>query len=264
MMNSADFQHEPAKQRALRIPLSYVRGWDKIQRWKLGLSVVATGAAAAYVCWAMCSRTGPAAFSPGPVASVHAAWDHNCSACHFDFAALRDDGFDPLVKAGLVSPPNNSPAHLPLHHRSNQKCQTCHAGTQHHDNELATDVGTCASCHQEHRGRDAQIARPADTACTRCHANSAAHRKGGAVSKYSKSIEDVFQFHGSTDVAARDMQPPHPDFRSLKQDPGNVKFTHHQHLTAGIPVADPQGKGRKLVTLDDLPEQSVERYRQPN
>ena len=201
--------------------------------------------------------------SPGPVANVHAAWDHHCSACHFEYVALRDDGFDPLVKVGLVSPPSSS-ADLPLHQRANQKCQTCHAGPQHHDNEIASDVGTCASCHRDHQGRSAKIARPPDAACTRCHANIAEHRRSGAVSKFSPPTENVVQFHSWSAATEQAAKKPHPEFRSLADDPGNVKFTHHQHLKLGIPVADPRGEGRKLMTLADLPEQDVERYRRPD
>ncbi len=260
-MTLANQDHESAKERALRIPLDYVHGLDKVQKWKLTLSVVAALVTAGYAAWVVMSTNGAMAFSHGPVAQVHAAWEANCSACHLNYVAIRDDAANPLVRFGLFPSQQDPLAAASMHRRVDKQCQTCHFGAPHHDNEIAADARTCASCHTDHRGWDADIARPADAHCTRCHENVAMHRSSDIPSITSPAIADVSKFHTSAPTTA---QEPHPDFRSLASDPGNVKFHHHMHMTAGIPAPDRKGQGKKLLTLADLPPEFVEQYRHPN
>ena len=40
-------------------------------------------------------------YSPGPLASVHASWDHDCAACHVEFSPIRDDAW-----LGVRPPPS--------------------------------------------------------------------------------------------------------------------------------------------------------------
>ena len=274
-MSSAAKDHESAKERALRIPLDYVHGTDRLQRWKWKISVIAAVVTIGFGAWVMFAPRGKAAFSHGQLASVHAAWDTNCSTCHQDFLALRPDAANPLARFGLLSSKATQLKGQILRQQIDLKCQACHAGSPHHrkENELATDARTCVSCHTEHRGRHAEIARPVDMECTRCHEDIAAHR----------SIEDSVAIPAIENVSAFAISlganpSKHPDFRSLASDPGNLKFNHHIHMQAGIPAPDSsqsppasatapdargEAAGKKLLTLADLPVEFVERYRRP-
>src|SRR5438094_112347 len=87
---------------------------------------------------------GQRSVSRGPVASVHAAWDSNCQACHASFSGV---GIARLW-GGSVS-----------HETSDAKCQTCHLGTEHHSLAKEPAGASCGSCHRDHRGRDASLVR---------------------------------------------------------------------------------------------------------
>lgn len=258
MMRFANQDHESAKERALRIPLDYVHSLDRVQWWKLTICVIAALATGGYGAWVTSGNDGALAFSHGPVAHVHAVWDANCSACHLDYVAIRDDAANPLAHFGLVPPQKGLLADAQIHQRVNQKCQACHTRTPHNDNEIATDARTCASCHTDHRGRAADIARPIDGHCTRCHEDITSHRRNGQ-SKTKPAIDNVSQFSDRSNEASG--KKPHPQFRSLVTDPGNVKFNHAMHMTAGIPARDPKAEGRTLMSLTDLPSEFVEQYR---
>lgn len=260
-VNRVDPFSESSKQRALRLPLSSVRDWDRILSGKLIVLIVVLLLSGLYAYRSTCGPSAPIAFSHGPVANVHATWDHACGACHENFPPLLPGTFLPPATSSVGTPPGGSSSEWPVHHRADEKCGTCHAPSRHNGHELLNEVGTCASCHMEHRGRNADLVRPGDEVCTRCHANIAGHRRNSAVSSLSPPLENVVQFHGTKPP---DEQAPHPDFRSLATDPGNIKFRHDMHMTEGIPVADPRGQGKRLVTLADLPPEFVERYRRPD
>lgn len=260
-MTFAAKDHESAKERALRIPLDYVHGTDRLQRWKWKVSIIAAVLTAVYGAWVIVAPRGVAAFSHGQLATAHAPWDTKCSACHLDFVALRPDAANPLAKFGLLGSKaaggngNENGNWKALRQEIDRKCQACHPSAPHHGNELAADARTCISCHTEHRGRSATISRPTDLECTRCHDDIATHRsneKSFAV----PPIENVSRF-----VPSLGGQVSHPEFRSLASDPGNVKFNHQMHMNAGIPAS--QGGGKKLLMLADLPVEFVEQYRRP-
>lgn len=257
-MPFANQDRESAKQRALRIPLDYVHRRDAVQWSKLVGCVIAGLLTAAYCGWLIWSNNGPIAFSHGPVTNVHAIWDSNCSACHIDFIAIRDDAANPLHRLGLVHVSGTFPGSRSPHQLVEQKCQTCHRGAAHHGNELPGDAESCTSCHTDHRGRHADIARPSDIHCTRCHQDIAVHRSKEP-SVLGSPSENVSAFAPKSQEANEKL---HPDFRSLASDPGNVKFNHALHLTEGIRARDVLGQqGRKLMSLADLPEKYVEQYR---
>jgi hypothetical protein len=52
----------------------------------------------------------------------------------------------------------------------------------------------------------------------------------------------------------------HPEFRSLRHDPGNIKFTHSRHMHAGLKM---RADDTTSMTLQDLSEADRQRYRRP-
>ena len=145
------------KQRASRIPLDYFRRSSRLDRGKLLLAIAAGAIALGGGALLIVSKERQEAWiSPGPVASVHAMWENDCMACHVPFAPIRDDAVAMFTKAGV--------------HSADDKCRACHSGAEHHATQLAGEVRSCASCHPEHRGRDAKLTRVADQNCTACHA----------------------------------------------------------------------------------------------
>jgi len=79
----------------------------------------------------------PRALSPGTVSQAHTFIGNQCSQCH-------------------VFP----------HGPSNQKCEGCHKGPLHHDNQVSNP--TCVSCHAEHRGM-VKLSFVDNRECTQCH-----------------------------------------------------------------------------------------------
>jgi len=82
---------------------------------------------------------------------------------------------------------------------------------------------SCAECHREHLGKDLKLVELEDRTCTRCHENIQAK---SVVENSPKPIANVASF------SARSTQP-HPDFRSLGNYVGTIKFSHAQHLSPG-------------------------------
>ncbi len=130
-------------------------------------------------------------FNPGPLTAPHASGAANCALCHT--AAQISSG--ELFKGGLAK----SSAHS-----DSQLCLNCHnfgprAGEPHNlapairvaltkkiagpaaSSRLAVSVAAeivptdasnqlaCATCHQEHHGRDADLKKIADASCQVCH-----------------------------------------------------------------------------------------------
>jgi hypothetical protein len=226
---------DTGKQRAARIPLDYFKRYNPLERGKLWLVAAALAVGAAYVAWGFFHGEAAARrASPGPLSDPHAAWEAQCTACHVPFQPMRPDAL-------ATRWDNESRV-------ADQQCMTCHRSikdTVHHSVASEEHVPRCASCHAEHRGREASLVRMHDRHCVRCHANLASHRpvslNGG---------------HAFADVTRFDRD--HPDFRSIAADPGRLKFSHRRHLTPGL-TAEPGGKGE--WTLADIPETDRERYR---
>jgi predicted CXXCH cytochrome family protein len=223
---------ETGKQRASRIPLDYYKHPDWVQRWKLRLTVIAVVLA---IAWCGASLVGAGqgnrTFSRGPVASVHAAWDAECSACHVPFKPMgQNAGVSTLIGGA---------------HASDALCTNCHAGPPHSNRQKPAEVQACASCHRDHRGREASLVQLADKDCTRCHADLNLHVAQG-VAKYENNVS-LFA------------KGKHPDFRPLRsQDPGRLKFNHKLHMAPGQ-VLTSDGKPWRLADIADPAER--ERYR---
>ncbi len=96
-------------------------------------------------------------------------------------------------------------------------CLTCHDGPVHHENQEFTPV--CTSCHVEHKGA-MRLSATADANCTQCHADL--HTKQGET-KY--------------EVAITGFEGKHPEFRVLRDgpgDPGHIKLNHYVHLQPNL------------------------------
>src|SRR2546425_8653036 len=200
---------ETGKERASRIELDYYKHPDRLQRMKLWLTLAALVPALLWLVGGLVySKQGQSLYSRGAVAAVHAAWETKCEVCHTSYQPLSSEN----VAHRFVSNP----------HASDQKCTACHAGPVHHSKQSKDATATCATCHRDHQGRDASLVRLADAACTDCHSNLAGHVTG--TTTYQNSIT---VFDGNLDH--------HPEFRSVREnkDPGNLKFNHALHLTAG-------------------------------
>ncbi len=216
---------ETGKQRASRIPLDYYKGWTPLEKWFALGGIVAFVAAVAWPVGAFFLRSdnGNMLVSRGHVTAKHGAWDANCAACHDSFSPMNER----VILSGSVS---------------NQKCTNCHPGPQHAANQLTEQ--SCASCHRDHQGREHSMVRIPDSDCTTCHSNLPSHTKGGSP-EYEKAV-------------SRFNKDYHPEFRSLKSDPGKLKFNHKLHMSPGI-VGGPNDAG--TFTLARMDPADQERYK---
>jgi hypothetical protein len=191
---------ETGKQRATRIPLDYYKKPNLLERWKTGLALAALVVTCGWLAAGLLgSDQGRVRYSRGPVASVHAAWEDNCTACHTPFAHISGNFWTSGEEAS-------------------ENCKKCHAGPAHHLNQQFEPA--CAACHHDHRGRDASLVRLADSDCTQCH------------KELDKSLREGEKRSFHNVVTGFDTN--HPAFKSLTNDPGKVKFNHQVHLLAGM------------------------------
>jgi hypothetical protein len=131
----------------------------------------------------------------------------------------------------------------------------CHAGPPHHPKvEIKSEVGTCASCHREHRGRESRLSFVNDSTCTKCHADLDQHtqdKKSHYANKITSFSHDHPQFHLGPES---DRQP-----LGKARDPGKLKFNHEAHLRAGVRYSEKDGGGWTLEKIQD--KALRERYR---
>jgi len=225
-----------AKTRALRIQLDSISD-DSLAFYRNWITLAAALIA---LFWLLLGFLNPSAsanrYSPGPVSSAHAHL--GCSQCHDSSAPLRDA----TIFASLKK--TDSATNQLWHRKSDNLCKQCHpvstspAGLTAPDKNLSVDkiaqtipisphttnqrietVGSCASCHCEHRGTDTLPSLIDDASCTNCHQNL-----------------DAFRLENTNDIAAKvtDLNFDHPSFRSLGTDKGVLKFSHSLHLNAGL------------------------------
>ncbi|HEX5272837.1 MAG TPA: hypothetical protein VFW33_20205 [Gemmataceae bacterium] len=226
------------KQKAARVPVDYIR---RAGRWKWPLTVAFLAVTAVALAALAVSGRWKAAASPGPLNRVHAAWENDCATCHKPLSPAGGD--NALARTVGGKRPDDS------------LCQSCHSGAPHHPGrEIAEQVGSCGSCHHEHRGRDASLTDLRDSACTACHAKLADHVVGG-----------------TTNVAGsiHRFDLDHPEFSLIKAererlasggpavDPGKLKFNHQVHMALGLKHAPGDAKS---WTLGDIPADQRERY----
>jgi hypothetical protein len=222
--------HDAGKERSNRTRLDCHKLDDSLSRWKERLGVVAllvslAGPATSF--WL--SDQGDFHASRGPVASVHQIWDTQCSACHVPFT--------PISSHSWAAP------FLGDAQASSQRCQACHDGPVHHAGQQP-DLA-CGSCHREHRGRDASLVNLPDRDCTQCHRDLSKHHSGEVE---FRNVVSGFSIE-------------HPEFRSVKTDPGKLKFNHLRHLTAGMALKQGGKVGGEIHTLGKIAEPFRKRYR---
>jgi predicted CXXCH cytochrome family protein len=192
------------KQRASRIALDYYKRGDNMLRWKRLLALLAAVMAMGWLAAGLLRHDEIA--SPGELAWAHASGERDCAACHVNFSPIRGDAL--LAGTGGTS------------NAADQRCKVCHGDVVDHHPIQVLQETACASCHTEHRGRDAVLTRTADRACTQCHADLDRHSK------------DAVHFQK---VSHFDPDPEHhPEFKSIAADPGTLKFSHRRHLALGL------------------------------
>jgi predicted CXXCH cytochrome family protein len=234
------------RQRASRIPLDYFKTPSLWERRKWISTVIAAVAAAAW--WTvgiLLGRQDASFHSPGSLASVHHTWESNCAACHAGFHPIREDTIAaswPLSPGWVGGTPE-----------SDQKCQACHRGAEHHPVAQGSYRPACSSCHQDHQGSQASLLRMDDRACTVCHQ---------AVDQHSKGTPTL----GPDAIrVTRFDKEHHPEFASARKESSHLKFSHYRHMMPGLVlVNDPRDQNETVLTLakiDDLTQR--ERYRRP-
>ena len=167
------------------------------------------------------SGRGETIFNPGPLSAPHVAGTANCALCHSAAASSS-----PLAAAGP--------------HADSQLCVNCHkfgqSATEPHSlprailtgltkealtasgaarvaGTPATDL-TCAACHQEHRGRAADLTQLTNASCQTCHTR---------------------QFAGFADG--------HPDFGTYPYTRRTrLEFDHAAHIATHFPAATKLGQ----------------------
>src|SRR5262249_51146767 len=114
---------ETGRDRARRISMDYFKRGSALERGKLWLTALAVLLALAWLGFRFAQgERGNSMFSRGHVAAVHAAWNQTCQACHVDFNPINRQNF--LVAAGFKA-------------TANARCESCHSGTAHHENQKA-------------------------------------------------------------------------------------------------------------------------------
>ena len=216
----------PSRDRSDRFigdPRRYFRSWNLLEKWKLWLSGVALFLV---VGWAVASfaarKESEYQVSHGPLTNPHATWDSRCEACH-----RNEGGF------------------LDAHAKWNTlTCEKCHAAPDHYNTKTnATPYPTndCGSCHHDHKGRENSLVKMSDSHCVRCHIDMQSNN-------YAKKVTGF--------------NIDHPEFKALgtNKRPSTIKFSHGQHMTAGMVLAE-GAKG--AWTLAKIPADQLEKYRKP-
>ena len=207
-------------------PAPLLRG----RRWLMFLAFVA---ALGWAGWALTDKSHQIA--PGAVVAAHATWENDCQACHVPLSPIREGGWQEKVFAGSAPHP--------------AKCEKCHALASHSPRQVPAEVGSCSSCHVDHRGREADISRVADTTCTACHGDIGAHSIAAA-GEPKPVLPSVTRFDADH----------HPPFQSLAADPGRVKFSHGRHMRAGLTLGAGNGADKVAWTYARLPAADRARY----
>lgn len=239
--------HQPTTSResVSRINRSYFQQRSSFQKTRRWLILAAVAIGVGWCAWGAIDV--PRHYSPGAVASPHAKWENDCKACHVPLTPIKDATW--LTTAET-------------RREADAKCEACHRGAVHHPLQIASEAGSCASCHTDHRGRMNDLTRVSDQTCTACHASIAKHR----VAK-----DDVPSTSNTMPITRFDNEH-HPPFASITTDPGSLKFSHGRHMRAGLTfgptgaetidaATSPATRGTaKVWTYDMLPPADRRRY----
>ena len=220
---------QTGKGRAVRIPLTYYKSLNGLEKGKLVLTFLAVLVTLGWLAWGAFAQPdgGSSRYSRGPVASAHAKWDTDCQACHVSFSPISGQNL-------FLSHP--TPA--------DKKCQDCHTSLDKKQHPLATadhyqgrvpasnTIASCGGCHPDHGGKDSSLIRRGDSDCTSCHKDLKNHFKSGVPIAFANEVVSFAK---------------HPEFgaylkKTKLEDPGKLKFNHKLHLIPGqTPSTDSLG-----------------------
>lgn len=231
---------ETGKQRSQRIEIDYFRKRTGLTRWRWLAIGVALASSLAYAAYALSPERRRGQLSTGPLTMAHAAFEQDCERCHTPFTPMdHQASLVDLDWAGVRSANSLQ--------RMEASCQQCHhVGGHHRDVMNAEGVRSdqnCASCHNDHLGRQHDLTAMVAERCVRCHGSL------DPVCVDSSSLRTV-----GLDFTAES----HGDFPSLNHgDSGRLNFDHAQHLRPG--QVDPGMRGARLLSMLDPADR--ERYR---
>lgn len=210
-----------------RIDRHYYSKLDPYVRWKRIAGIGGLTAGILYSLFAF-SSWGATQISPGVLSHAHSAWNnHGCEVCHTPNAPIRPDAWGGRDAKNVAL--------------SNQQCNSnCHSVADHFANRTSQqtrEVQGCVECHREHRGKDFSLVALASSSCTRCHARIDESSMASEKTRV-KLVTDFTKHDG------------HPEFRSLSEDPGTIKFSHIQHLRPGQPTTIGDRTAKDFANLE--------------
>ena len=224
---------ENGRQRAAKIDRQYYAVADPFVIRKRWLGVLGLIAGLAYSAW-LFSSAGALHVSTGDLSQPHFAWNKTgCEKCHLPNVPIRTDALGGDSVANIA--------------KNNQQCNgTCHNVTSHfllQTKSEVHDAQSCSSCHREHLGANRSLVDIANQECSKCHAN----------------MQSVAVNTEKTQTIVKDFSAAsgHPEFASLSQDPGTIRFSHIQHMRPGQPATP---GGREAKRLEMMPEKYRGRY----
>lgn len=207
------------KHRASRIPLDYYHTPSSISRTKFWLSIGAVLLCVLIIGGAVGFEESKQIANHGELCSAHAAWETQCDACHVPYRSVKREAvFATFTDEGIE--------------QTNAKCQACHLGPAHHENQKLDRVLACASCHRDHQGRMHNLDDVTNANCVSCHGDLEKHRKQQFPELDAKRPEGWQQINDFANGS-------HPQFARLSSDntdPGAVKFNHHLHDAQGLGI----------------------------
>ncbi len=197
--------------------------------------------------------------SNGPLSSSHAVSESDCAACHTPFGEVTSDACSTChEKVGDALGIYSFAAHYVYRSNDFQRVKTSEHET------------SCAGCHTEHLGREAEITPVGDGRCLPCHDFGSFNREHPAFERAARPDDDALAFthvHHTREVMARfglvDLERaclychnPQTDGRSFEP----LDFDRHCdacHLSAStatprLPAATPEAPG--VATLAELIE----------
>ncbi len=200
-----------------RFDLTYVRKRSWPHNWIRLLSMIGVLSVGIYFARASLD-TDWRMYSSGSLNAAHSMFANDCRQCH------RLDEQKGRFWRSVTD----------------RSCLRCHAGSAHHPEVARTlaDVHTaqmtdrlgsalmasdCASCHREHRGRNARIAQVPDPHCVRCHGDLESVAATDAGAPYS-AIHSFVQGH--------------PEWRVLEEQPVDesaIRMGHALHMDPRTP-----------------------------
>ena len=193
------------KKLAQRIDLNYFKRPTPWKRARLWLSVALPLLALVWIAWRGFSGDHRV-YSSGRMSQAHAVLEKECAACH-------------AQKTGSLSAT-----------AADSACLDCHDGPTHHENQVASAVPSCATCHSEHRGR-VRLSAVNNQECAECHGHLKVSQGALRYAANIHSLED-----GHPEVAA---------LRDNAKDRTTIKLNHAIHMK---PIR--QGPNGPLVQME--------------